>query len=180
MKKAKLKSNESPSSPYIQLSSTDIKDDNINSSCKTQNEIELDLQETNPPSVSTNDERDFSETCKEVNEDEMELDLQEPSVVHIIEDNLEDLDREAVIHKVEAYPTAVRRNKERDPNDRARIGFKVDAAIEYQNISWTPVLGCLEVSGGLPRCSRSKEWDTTLKLGLELRDLWAIAEGQLK
>ncbi|KAF0512024.1 hypothetical protein F8M41_018083 [Gigaspora margarita] len=60
--------------------------------------------------------------------------------------------------------TARRRNKERDPNDRAQIGFKVDAVIEYQNLSWTPVIGCLEVSGGLPRCPRSKEWDTTLKL----------------
>ncbi|CAG8675993.1 3793_t:CDS:2, partial [Scutellospora calospora] len=76
--------------------------------------------------------------------------------------------------------TAIRRNKERNPNDRARIGFKVDAAMEYQNLSWTPVIGCLKVSGGLPRCSRSKEWDDTLKLGLELRDLWAVAEDQLK
>jgi hypothetical protein len=75
--------------------------------------------------------------------------------------------------------TAIRRNKERDPNERARIGFKVDAMIEYQNLSWIPVIGCLEVSGGLPRCSRSKEWDDTLKLGLELRDLWAIARDQL-
>ena len=71
--------------------------------------------------------------------------------------------------------TAIRRNKERDPNERARIGFKVDAMFEYQNLSWTPVISCLEVSGGLPQCSRSKEWDDTLKLGLELRDLWAIA-----
>ncbi|CAG8638238.1 11558_t:CDS:2, partial [Diversispora eburnea] len=75
--------------------------------------------------------------------------------------------------------TATRRNKERDPNDRARIGFKIDAMIEYQNLSWTPVISCLEVSGGLPQCSRSKEWDDTLKLGLELRDLWAIAGDHL-
>ena len=44
---------------------------------------------------------------------------------------------------------AICRNKERDPNKHARIGFKVDAMIEYQNLSWIPVIGCLEVSGGL-------------------------------
>ncbi len=75
--------------------------------------------------------------------------------------------------------TATRRNKESDPNDRARIGFKVDATFEYQDISWTPVIGCMEVSGGLPRCPRSKEWDDTRKLGLELRDLWVNAVDQL-
>ncbi|CAH1771321.1 13519_t:CDS:1, partial [Entrophospora sp. SA101] len=47
------------------------------------------------------------------------------------------------------------------------------------NLSSTPVIGCLEVSGGLPRCSRSKEWGDTLKLGLELRDLWVIAGDHL-
>ncbi|RUP48726.1 hypothetical protein BC936DRAFT_144092 [Jimgerdemannia flammicorona] len=35
------------------------------------------------------------------------------------------------------------------------------------------------VSGGLPECPRSKEWDDTLKLTLELQDLWAFAEDQL-
>ncbi|GES79972.1 hypothetical protein GLOIN_2v1770383 [Rhizophagus clarus] len=39
-----------------------------------------------------------------------------------------------------------RRNKESDPNDRTRVGFKVDA-----------------------------EWDDTRKLGLESRDLWVDA-----
>ncbi|PKY37714.1 hypothetical protein RhiirA4_450612 [Rhizophagus irregularis] len=32
-----------------------------------------------------------------------------------------------------------------DPNDRARVVFKVDAIFEYQDISWTPVIewgGC--------------------------------------
>ncbi|CAJ0764046.1 9981_t:CDS:2, partial [Entrophospora sp. SA101] len=65
------------------------------------------------------------------------------------------------------------------PKQRVRIGFKVDAIFEYQNLSSTPVIGCLEVSGGLPRCSRSKEWGDTLKLGLELRDLWVIAGDHL-
>ncbi|RUS31759.1 hypothetical protein BC938DRAFT_477136, partial [Jimgerdemannia flammicorona] len=51
--------------------------------------------------------------------------------------------------------------------------------IEFQNLNWTPVVGCVEVSGGLPECPRSKEWDDTLKLTLELRDLWAFAEDQL-
>ncbi|GBB95682.1 hypothetical protein RclHR1_25930001 [Rhizophagus clarus] len=40
-----------------------------------------------------------------------------------------------------------RRNKESDPNDRTRVGFKVDAVFGYQEISWTPVIGCMEVSG---------------------------------
>ncbi|KAG9301434.1 hypothetical protein G9A89_018106 [Geosiphon pyriformis] len=71
------------------------------------------------------------------------------------------------------------RNKERDPYDRARIGYKVDAIIEYQNLYWNPVVGCLEVAGGLPRCSRSKEWNDILKLGLELWDSWTSAEDQL-
>ncbi|CAG8438452.1 13270_t:CDS:2 [Dentiscutata heterogama] len=105
--------------------------------------------------VSTNDEKKFSEICREVNENEMELDLQEPSVVYITENNLEDLDWEVVMHKVEVYRKQPKKsiclrsslllfdrsNKEKDPNVRARIEFKVDAAIEYQ----TPVIGCLEV-----------------------------------
>ncbi|CAB5358204.1 unnamed protein product [Rhizophagus irregularis] len=74
--------------------------------------------------------------------------------------------------------TANRRNKGTDPNDRARIGYKVDVIFEYR-ISWAPVIGCMEVSGGLPRCSRSKEWDDTRKLGLELRDLWLDAMEKL-
>ncbi|CAB4477378.1 unnamed protein product [Rhizophagus irregularis] len=56
--------------------------------------------------------------------------------------------------------TATHRNKETDPNDRARVEFKVDAIFEYQDIQ--------ALSGGLPQCSRSKEWDDTRKLGLEL------------
>ncbi|RUP48050.1 hypothetical protein BC936DRAFT_145021 [Jimgerdemannia flammicorona] len=75
--------------------------------------------------------------------------------------------------------TAARRNKGSDPNKRARVGYKVDTAIEYQELDWAPVIGCVEISGGLPRCSRSKEWDDTLKLGLELRDLWVFTEEQL-
>ncbi|CAB4388117.1 unnamed protein product [Rhizophagus irregularis] len=75
--------------------------------------------------------------------------------------------------------TANRRNKGTDPNDRARIGYKVDVIFEYREIRWIPVIGCMEVSGGLPRCSRSKEWDDTRKLGLELRDLWLDATEKL-
>ncbi|RGB25990.1 hypothetical protein C1646_771024 [Rhizophagus diaphanus] len=69
--------------------------------------------------------------------------------------------------KASLEATANRRNKGTDPNDRARIGYKVDVIFEYRGISWTPAIGCIEVSGGLTRCSRSKEWDDTRKLGLE-------------
>jgi len=75
--------------------------------------------------------------------------------------------------------SATRRNKGRDPSDRARLGFKVDVMIEYQDLDWTPVVGCVEVAGGLPQCSRSKEWSDTLKLALELRDLWASTTDRL-
>ncbi|CAB4417160.1 unnamed protein product [Rhizophagus irregularis] len=33
--------------------------------------------------------------------------------------------------------------------------------------------------GGLPRCTHAKEWLDTLKLGLELRDVWTLAKDQL-
>ncbi|CAG8557202.1 8515_t:CDS:2 [Paraglomus occultum] len=55
--------------------------------------------------------------------------------------------------------TADRRNKGRDPFGRARDGYKVDAIIEYQELSWLPTIGCGEVSGGL-----------------ELRDIWRKAQ----
>ncbi|RUS24061.1 hypothetical protein BC938DRAFT_474194, partial [Jimgerdemannia flammicorona] len=76
-------------------------------------------------------------------------------------------------------PTAVRRNTGSNPNVRARAGYKVDVIIEYQQLNWFPVVACGEISGGLPRCSRVKEWTDTLKLSLELRDIWAMAQKEL-
>ncbi|CAG8712706.1 251_t:CDS:2 [Rhizophagus irregularis] len=52
--------------------------------------------------------------------------------------------------------TATHRNKETDPNDRARVGFKVDAIFEYQDISWTPVIECR-------RCPGTVWWSPTVK-----------------
>ncbi|UZO20837.1 uncharacterized protein OCT59_013249 [Rhizophagus irregularis] len=51
--------------------------------------------------------------------------------------------------------TATHRNKETDPNDRARVGFKVDAIFEYQDISWTPVIECR-------RCPGTVWWSPTV------------------
>ncbi|RUS29178.1 hypothetical protein BC938DRAFT_480958 [Jimgerdemannia flammicorona] len=75
--------------------------------------------------------------------------------------------------------TAMRRNKGGDPTKRARTGYKVDVLIELDSL-WKPTIGCGEVSGGLPRCSISKEWADTLKLALELRDVWALAQDELE
>ncbi|RUP45523.1 hypothetical protein BC936DRAFT_148060 [Jimgerdemannia flammicorona] len=90
-------------------------------------------------------------------------------------------DEECRIHYGEQTlePTAVRRNAGSDPTKRARAGYKVDIIIEYQELNWLPVVGCGEVSGGLPRCSRAKEWTDTLELGLELRDVWVMAQKEL-
>jgi hypothetical protein len=73
----------------------------------------------------------------------------------------------------------VRRNKGRDPIKRARTGYKVDILVELGSL-WRPALGCGEVSGGLPHCSPSKEWSDTLKLALELRDVWTMAQDELE
>jgi hypothetical protein len=76
--------------------------------------------------------------------------------------------------------TAARRNKDHNPpTDRARTRHKVDVIIEYRELSWLPVVGCGEVAGGLPRCSRAKEWTDTLKLGRELRDIWCRSQKEL-
>ncbi|RUS16021.1 hypothetical protein BC937DRAFT_91690 [Endogone sp. FLAS-F59071] len=40
-------------------------------------------------------------------------------------------------------PTAVRRNEGSDPNERARAGYKVDVIVEYQDLNWLPVIGCV-------------------------------------
>lgn len=66
-----------------------------------------------------------------------------------------------------------------DPTERARIGYKVDVLIKLPGLHWSPDIGCGEISGGLPRCTRAKEWMDTLKLGLELRDVWILANNQL-
>ncbi|RUP46892.1 hypothetical protein BC936DRAFT_146416 [Jimgerdemannia flammicorona] len=76
--------------------------------------------------------------------------------------------------------TADRRGEGSDPTQRARIGYKVDIIIEYQELSWLLAIGCGEVAGGLPQCSRAKEWTDTLKLGLELRDIWYKAQNELE
>ena len=77
------------------------------------------------------------------------------------------------------YATAERRNKKRDPVDRARVGYKVDLIVEFTGLHWKPEIGCGKVAGGLPRCSRSKEWKDTIKLAWELRDLWALTQEEL-
>jgi len=75
--------------------------------------------------------------------------------------------------------TAVRRNKERDPENRARAGYKVDVIVEFLGLHWMPEIGCGEVSGGLPCCSRAKECIDVIKLAWGLRDMWALAQEQL-
>ncbi|RUP10420.1 hypothetical protein BC936DRAFT_140009 [Jimgerdemannia flammicorona] len=75
--------------------------------------------------------------------------------------------------------TAVRRNKDSNPAQRARTGYKVDVLVEFLDLDWRPDISCGEVSGGLPRCSRAKEWRDTLKLGWELRDMWAMVQDEL-
>ncbi|CAG8574032.1 3157_t:CDS:2 [Paraglomus occultum] len=75
--------------------------------------------------------------------------------------------------------TADRRNEGSDPFERARDGYKVDGIIEHQELGWLPTIGCGEISGGLPRCTRDEEWKDTLKLGLELRDIWRKAQKDL-
>lgn len=75
--------------------------------------------------------------------------------------------------------TAARRNEGGDPNKRARLGYKVDVLVVFNGL-WKPTLSCGEISGGLPRCSPAKEWATTLKLALELRDVWKMAQNELK
>ncbi|RUS13040.1 hypothetical protein BC937DRAFT_86445 [Endogone sp. FLAS-F59071] len=57
--------------------------------------------------------------------------------------------------------TTARRNKNRNPEERARAGFKVDAIILYVGLYWHPEIGCGEVAGGLPRY------------------LWAVAQDEL-
>ncbi|RUS34807.1 hypothetical protein BC938DRAFT_478439 [Jimgerdemannia flammicorona] len=92
------------------------------------------------------------------------------------------LDQECRIHYGEQTldTTADRRGEGSDPTQRARIGYKVDIIIEYQELSWLLAIGCGEVAGGLPQCSRAKEWTDTLKLGLELRDIWYKAQNELE
>ncbi|RUS30813.1 hypothetical protein BC938DRAFT_478930 [Jimgerdemannia flammicorona] len=75
---------------------------------------------------------------------------------------------------------AVRRNKGRDPADRAKMGYRVDIQVEFRDLHWQPTVGCGEISGGLPRCSLAKEWTDTLKLWLEIRDTWAMAQEELE
>ncbi|CAG8591732.1 11142_t:CDS:10, partial [Scutellospora calospora] len=67
--------------------------------------------EMNPLSVSTNNEMNPPETCKEDGENDMELDLQEPSVVHIVENNLEGLDWNVVMQKVETYRNHLKKTR---------------------------------------------------------------------
>ncbi|GBC01295.1 hypothetical protein RclHR1_04130011 [Rhizophagus clarus] len=96
---------------------------------------------------------------------------------------------DATINKVPEYriryfestlhATAIRRNMGGDPTECARIGYKVDVLIKLPGLHWSPDIGCGEISGGLPRCTRVKEWMDTLKLGLELRDVWILANNQL-
>ncbi|CAI2173895.1 10237_t:CDS:2 [Funneliformis geosporum] len=75
--------------------------------------------------------------------------------------------------------TAIRRNLGGDPTERARMGYRVDVLVKFHGLHWSPDLACGEISGGLPRCSRAKEWIDTLKLGWELRDVWALTQDQL-
>ncbi|CAI2195091.1 64_t:CDS:2, partial [Funneliformis geosporum] len=75
--------------------------------------------------------------------------------------------------------TAIRRNSGGDPTERARMGYRVDVLVNFHGLYWSPDLGCGEVSGGLPRCSSAKEWMDTLKLGWELRDVWALSQDRL-
>ena len=63
------------------------------------------------PSLSTNNEMDFLETCEEVGDNEMDLDLQELSVVRITEDNSEGLEWDYVMRKVEAYRKQLKKTK---------------------------------------------------------------------
>nr|CAG8534639.1 14293_t:CDS:2 [Entrophospora candida] len=155
----------------------------------------------------------------------MELELQQPSVVHIIEDNSESLDWNAVIQKVEVYRKQIKESKSAlnplyyylidhsgfhsptsnllsntfpqmlcaPPKMRFCVSELTESETEFidkllksedvddipTNLSLTPVISCLEVSGGLTHFSRSKEWGDTLKLGLELWDLWVIAGDHL-
>ncbi|CAG8620122.1 11517_t:CDS:2, partial [Paraglomus brasilianum] len=90
-------------------------------------------------------------------------------------------DEECRVHYGEQTlePTAVQHDIGCNPINRAQCGYKVDIIVEYQQLNWLPVVACGEVSGGLPQCSHCKEWLDTLKLGLELRDVWIMAQTEL-
>ncbi|CAG8613852.1 8196_t:CDS:2 [Paraglomus brasilianum] len=76
--------------------------------------------------------------------------------------------------------TAAHCNKGGDPTDQTWIGLKVDVLVKFLGLYWRPDIGCIEVSGGLPRCNLAKEWIDTLKLGREMCDIWLLAQDQLK
>ena len=80
-------------------------------------------------------------------------------------------------HSLDA--TAERRSEKTDPANRARAGYKVDVIIKYTGLHWTPEISCGEVSGGLPRCTRAKEWADTVKLVWKLRDMWNLAQKKM-
>ncbi|KAF0480162.1 hypothetical protein F8M41_023781 [Gigaspora margarita] len=75
--------------------------------------------------------------------------------------------------------TATRRNFGKDPLERSRMGYRVDALFKFCGLHWTPEIGSGEVSGGLPRCTIAKEWMDTIKLGWELRDMWVWPKNSL-
>jgi len=59
------------------------------------------------------------------------------------------------------------------------MGYRVDVLVKFYGLHWSPDLACGETSGRLLKCSRAKEWIDTLKLGWELRDVWALIQDQL-
>ncbi|CAB5163808.1 unnamed protein product [Rhizophagus irregularis] len=91
---------------------------------------------------------------------------------------------DASIQKVPDYcfestlqATAIHRNLGGDPTEHARMGYRVDVLIKFTGVLISDVAKFR--GGGLPRCTRAKEWLDTLKLGLELRDVWTLAKDQL-
>jgi hypothetical protein len=53
--------------------------------------------------------------------------------------------------------TANHWNKEADSNESCHVGYKVDVIFKYQDISWTFIIECMEVSGGLLWCLLSSK-----------------------
>ncbi|RUP51903.1 hypothetical protein BC936DRAFT_144647 [Jimgerdemannia flammicorona] len=52
--------------------------------------------------------------------------------------------------------TSERRNKKRDPADRARSGYKMDVLVEFHGLHWKPEIDCGEISLVAP--ARRSRW----------------------
>lgn len=67
----------------------------------------------------------------------------------------------------------------RDPLLPAKAGYKTDFKITFQGLLGGLKVAVGEVSGGLPKCTLSKQWRDKIKLTWELRDMWYHAQTEL-